>query len=72
MSDVKPIDHAVKNLIDEAFRMAREILEWNRSILDAGARELLTRETLGPDDLTRLTAGLVRDGAAKRVLVAAG
>jgi cell division protease FtsH len=66
------IDHVVKDLINQAFEAARGILERNRSILDTSARELLNRETLGPDDLARLTAGLVRDGAAKRLSVAAG
>jgi cell division protease FtsH len=64
------IDHAVKDLIDEAFRAARVILEWNRPILEASARELLARETLGMDDLKKLTAELVRDNATKRTLVA--
>ncbi len=62
------IDHAVKNLIDEAFRTARAILERNRPTLDASARELLARETLGPDDLAKLTKELVQVGATKRLL----
>jgi cell division protease FtsH len=66
------IDHVVKDLIDQAFQAARGILERNRPILDASARELLNRETLGADDLAKLTAGLVRDGAANRLSVAAG
>jgi cell division protease FtsH len=52
------IDHAVKELIEEAFRTASTVLERNRSILDASARELLARETLGAEDLASLTAGL--------------
>jgi hypothetical protein len=66
------IDHVVKNLIDQAFQTARGILERNRAILDASARELLNRETLGPDDLARLTEGLARDGSEKRLSIAAG
>ena len=62
------IDHAVKGLIDEAFRTARTILEGNRAILDGGASELLARETLGPNDLAKLTKGLVQVGATKRQL----
>jgi cell division protease FtsH len=57
------IDHAVKALIDDASNTARQILERNRPILDAAARELLARETLGPDDLARLTAQLQRGTA---------
>jgi cell division protease FtsH len=57
-------------LIDVAFQAARGILERNRPILDASARELLARETLGPDDLARLTTGLERDAAKKRAVAA--
>jgi cell division protease FtsH len=65
------IDHVVKDLIDQAFQTARGILERNRSILDTGARELLKRETLGFEELARLTAGLKRDQST-RLSVAAG
>lgn len=61
---------AVKALIDEAFRTAGGILECNRSILDASARELLARETLGPEDLARLTAKLDREGTTRPALAA--
>jgi cell division protease FtsH len=54
------IDHVVQKLIDDAFQTARSILERNRSFLDAGARELLEMETLGPEQLAKLTAGLER------------
>ena len=65
------IDHVVKDLIDQAFRTARAILERNRSILDTGARELLKRETLGLEELAKVTAGLKRDQST-RLSVAAG
>jgi cell division protease FtsH len=65
------IDHVVKDLIDQAFQMARKILERNRPILEASARELLNRETLGTEDLAKLTAGLVREGSANPLSVAA-
>jgi cell division protease FtsH len=65
------IDHAVKDLIDTAFRTACAILECNRQVLDASARELLAHETLGPEDLARLTAGLDREGSTRPALVAA-
>ncbi len=64
------IDHAVKELIDGAFRTARGILERNRPILEASARELLARETLGPEELTRLTAELDREGSTKSSAIA--
>jgi cell division protease FtsH len=66
------IDHVVKGLIEDAFQRARAILERNRSILDAGARELLARETLAAEDLAKLTAGFKRETPAKRLLTAAG
>ena len=59
------IDRVVQKLIEDAFETARAILTRNRSILDAGARELLDHETLGQDDLAKLTAGLKRASAAK-------
>jgi cell division protease FtsH len=52
------IDHVVKDLIEQAFQTARGILERNRSVLEAGARKLLAQETLGPEDLAKLTAEL--------------
>jgi cell division protease FtsH len=64
------IDHAVKALIETAFRTAFGILERNRPILEASARELLLRETLGPEDLGRLTAKLDREGRTRPALAA--
>jgi cell division protease FtsH len=65
------IDRAVKGLVDEAFQTARGILERNRSILDASARELLSRETLGPEQLAKLTVDLHRAESTGRALNAA-
>ncbi len=65
------IDHAVKGLIDAAYRKAREILERNRSILEDSARELLARETLGAQDLARLTERLSRAKPDQNVRTAA-
>src|SRR5512136_2487857 len=59
------IDHVVKDLIEQAFQTAGAILERNRSILEVAARELLSRETLGTEELAKLTAGLVREESAK-------
>jgi cell division protease FtsH len=55
----------VKDLIERAFQKAHSILERNRSVLDTSARELLARETLGPDDLAKLTTGLEREAPPK-------
>lgn len=65
------IDRVVKDLIDVAFRTARAILERNRKVLDDSARELLARETLGPEELAKFSAKLTRDGATKPALAAA-
>ena len=58
-------------MIESAFRTACAILERNRTILEAGARELLARETLGPEDLARITTELERETVTKPTLVAA-
>ncbi len=50
----REIDLAVRELVDSAFRRARTVLAENRPLLDEGARSLLTRETLGGDDLAAL------------------
>ncbi len=59
------IDRVVQKLIDDAFQTAGSILTRNRSILDAGARELLAHETLDQDDLAKLTVGIERVAEAK-------
>ncbi len=64
------IDHAVRTLVDEAFKRAGVILERNKSVLVSCAKELLARETLNADDLGRLTAGLIKEPAAKPTLAA--
>lgn len=61
------IDHAVRAIVDRCFSRAVSILERNRSILDAGAKELLARETMTQEQLGKLTAAIKReivDGAA--------
>jgi cell division protease FtsH len=65
------IDRVVKGLIDQAFQTARRILERNRPILEASARELLKRETLATEVLGKLTAGLSREEPVKPLAVAA-
>ncbi|MBM4227246.1 MAG: ATP-dependent zinc metalloprotease FtsH [Gammaproteobacteria bacterium] len=47
----REIDLAVKGLVDEAFRRAREILTARRPELEACAELLLTKETLNADEL---------------------
>ena len=64
------IDEAVKDLIEKAFELACATLQRNRSVLESGARQLLDRETLGPDDLATLDAVLVRE--PKAALTAVG
>ena len=55
------IDHAVRKLIEAAFRTALGILERNRPVLEACVTDLLARETLSGPDLERLTSALARD-----------
>ncbi|WP_275630480.1 ATP-dependent zinc metalloprotease FtsH [Pseudomonas sp. 273] len=50
----REVDLCVRELIDEAFRRARALLEQRRADLEEGARLLLERETLTPDDFPAL------------------
>jgi cell division protease FtsH len=59
------IDAGIKAILDAAFARALGILETNRGLLDACARELLERETLEAAELRRLTEGLKREAAPK-------
>jgi ATP-dependent Zn protease len=53
----------VRDIVEEAFRGARGILERNRSLLEEGARLLLEKETLSEGDLERLFGkGIVPPG----------
>jgi cell division protease FtsH len=50
----REIDLAVKKLIDEAYARAKEMLTERRALLDQGARLLLEKETLTPEDFPAL------------------
>ena len=50
----REIDLAVKTLIDEAYGRARTILTERRTLLDQGAKLLLEKETLTPEDFPAL------------------
>ena len=50
----REIDLAVRDLVDEAFRRALAILADRRATLDEGAKLLLERETLTPEDFPPL------------------
>ncbi|SDK23309.1 ATP-dependent zinc metalloprotease FtsH [Pseudomonas indica] len=50
----REIDLAVKGLIDEAYAQAKELLATHRDDLERGARLLLEKETLTPDDFPPL------------------
>jgi cell division protease FtsH len=47
----REIDVAIRGIVDEAFLCARAVLERNRELLDASARLLLQKESLGDSDL---------------------
>ena len=55
-SDVtaREIDLAIRKLIDEAYDRAKEVLNQRRKDLDDGARMLLEKETITPDDFPPL------------------
>ena len=42
---------AVRDLVEAAFQRARQLLLRNRDLLDAGARQLLEKETLADGEL---------------------
>jgi len=50
----REIDCAVRDMLQGAFDLAREILEENRTALDRGAADLLERETLTSADLPQV------------------
>jgi cell division protease FtsH len=50
----REIDCAVRDIVEEAFRKARGVLERNRALLEEGSRLLLEKETLSESDLERL------------------
>lgn len=62
------IDQAIKQLVENAFVRAKDILLRNRVVLDRGAKALLERETLGSAELVEL--GLLLDRSASRALLA--
>jgi cell division protease FtsH len=51
----REIDVAVKQLIDDAYARAKALLCERRALLDQGARLLLDKETLTPEDFPPLT-----------------
>jgi cell division protease FtsH len=50
----REIDLVVKKLIDEAYERAKALLTKRRSVLDEGAKLLLEKETLTPEDFPAL------------------
>ena len=50
----REIDVAVRSMIDDAYERAKALLADNQSDLEAGARMLLERETITPDDFPPL------------------
>lgn len=63
------IDGAVKALVDQAFRTARDTLEQHRTLLETSAKELLARETLGPDELRPIAQRLKRGPTHPQLIV---
>ena len=48
------LDKEVKNIIDSRYEVAKQLLLDNRDLLDAIARELLEKETLDDEEVTRI------------------
>jgi len=63
------IDHAVKELIDAAFRTATSILQRNHAVLEAAAKQLLAHESLGQQELAGIAKQLAI-GSPRRELIA--
>lgn len=58
------IDHAVKQLIDQAFERAKAVIALNRKPLEIAAEQLLARESLGRDDIEAIHKSISREPAA--------
>ncbi len=48
------IDREIKKIVDERYAIAKKLLTDNRDLLDAIAKELLEKETLDDDDVTKI------------------
>ncbi len=64
------IDHAVKEIVEQAFGRAVAILTRNRETLEAAAEDLLKLETMGPNDVERLAAQIKREDTSRLQVVA--
>jgi cell division protease FtsH len=62
----REIDVTVKKLIDEAYARAKQLLSERRSLLEEGAKLLLQKETLTPEDFPALVQ--VKPTPAKEAL----
>lgn len=56
-ASAREIDQAIRELLDDGYTSAKTLLKKNRKDLDAGARLLLERETITPDDFPPLRPG---------------
>ncbi|HET8935955.1 MAG TPA: ATP-dependent zinc metalloprotease FtsH [Polyangiales bacterium] len=54
----RQIDAAIRNIVDNAFQSARELLSTQRPLLEAAAARLLEKETLTEEDLAELWMAL--------------
>ncbi len=48
------LDREIKKIVDERYEVAKNLLSNNRDLLDAIAKELLEKETLDDDDVTKI------------------
>jgi cell division protease FtsH len=50
------LDREVKKVVDERFEIAKKLLTTNRDLLDAIAKELLEKETLDDEEVSKIIA----------------
>ena len=55
------LDKEVKRIVDERYSLAKQLLTDNRDLLEAIAKELLEKETLDDEDVTRIIARVKGD-----------
>ncbi len=58
----REVDLAVRELLDEAYQRATRLLEEHRTDLEAGAKLLMERETITPDDFAPLRPAAPPEG----------
>ncbi len=61
------LDREVKKIIDDRYEVAKNLLTENRDLLDAIAKELLEKETLDDDDVTKIITDIKGEDFLDRI-----